>query len=250
VSRLSGPQPARPAFLEILAGQRAQGSPAIEDIRRFGSPITGQILVDPSVASDATALIDEARQSGIELLAVSEDGGGNSLEVLSETAESDSVARLLRFDHLVLHGLDFKLFDPRRIYPNEDRVSFVFLSCSVAPSLDGRLVQANNKEQCRLFNSEALHAVDWYLSSPSIHLRYYLEEWFDFFLAWVKYFFVSDLRYWRYEEMSQYEAIREVMGDFAAKMGDAAAKESIFEHLLERFEVQADEWIQRVGEMA
>jgi hypothetical protein len=50
--------------------------------------------------------------------------------------------------------------------------------------------------------------------------------------------------------MPQYEAIQEVMEDFSAKLGDAAAKESIFEHLLEMFESQADQWIQRVGEMA
>jgi hypothetical protein len=95
-----------------------------------------------------------------------------------------------------------------------------------------------------------IRAADWYVSAPNIHLRYYLEEWSDFLLSWVKFFFVPDLYYRRYEDLSQYEPIRAVIEDNCREHGTDIAKRAVFNYLLEKFKAEADEWGQKLSDMA
>ncbi len=56
-----------------------------------------------------------------------------------------------------------------------------------------------------------IRSADWYVCTPNIHLRYYLEEWSDILLIWVKYFLVSDLHYSRYQALANFEATRDTI---------------------------------------
>ena len=83
-------------------------------------------------------------------------------------------------DAVRLRGLSFKLFDPRGLYPNDDRMSFVFVECPEHHFLDGRLVEVAERDG------------KVYLSTPSIHLRSYLEDWTDCLFAWIRFFLMGD----------------------------------------------------------
>ena len=105
---------------------------------------------------------------------------------------------LFSISDVSVFGIEFPL--QNYYYPDENLISFVFLSSS-NPGLDGLIVQVHGKKQCLIFESKTIRKADWFLSKPSIHLRYHCEEWMDFFLGWVKRFYIPDLYYWRYQEM-------------------------------------------------
>ena len=107
---------------------------------------------------------------------------------------------------MTLYGLDFHLFDPRShtspfFHGAIDRISFVFTQ-SEYPELDGWLVQARpvNKQHRLSTVSQTV------LTNPDIGLRYYLEDWTEQFMGWVKHFYVRNLNFWLHRENSSYDA--------------------------------------------
>jgi len=245
--RLQSP-PARPAFLELMSGTREQDSPKIPVVRMFDEEITGRIVLDPCLARDAQSLQSDVQRLQPEMIAI--DGGGlEKNEAFCLSLGSGGAQWCLGLKRIQVHGIDFRVFDPRNLYPSADRISFVFLSCPELPALDGCLAQIENHEQVQAYQSDAIRAADWYVSAPSIHLRYYLEEWSDLLLTWIKQFFVPDLAYHRYEEMSQYDALSAVVQQMIDEHGEDFAKRSLFQYLLESFEREADEWIQKMAQM-
>jgi hypothetical protein len=106
-----------------------------------------------------------------------------------------------------------------------------------------------NRHQCQVYQSAVISGAEWYVSSPSIHLRYYLEEWLDALLAWVKFFFMPGLDYGRYEPLSGYNEWSEVFAEQSEVHGRDRAKRSAFDHLLERFEAEADRWSADIATM-
>lgn len=102
-------------------------------------------------------------------------------------------------ERIALSGLEFRLYDGRSLYDGADRVSFVFC-VDDDPQLDGTLVYVEEQGECRKYKDEQIQRADYFLAIPSIHLRYYLEDWVDELMGWVKYHFVENLRYWRYED--------------------------------------------------
>ena len=80
----------------------------------------------------------------------------------------------------------------------------MFLLCP-NPALNGVIVQAEGKQQCKQFESGIIRDADWFLHNSSIHLRYRFEEWMDFLLGWIKHFYIPDLRYCRYDWLPNYE---------------------------------------------
>jgi hypothetical protein len=229
-ARLNGAAPPRPAFLQMLVDQRKQEVPPLPIVRRFDEEIEGKILVAPNLLTDEAHLIAEAERLGLSTVPVS----------------SQSSCVLLTLDRVRIRGIDFQLFDPRNLYPAEDRISFVFLASEAAPFLEGCIAQVAAREFCALYDSPTVNSADWYLSAPSIHLRYYLEEWADYFLAWVKHFFIPDLRYWRGEELPNYDELRSVFETELGSLDFEVAKAAVFECVLEGFERQADEWISKM----
>ena len=146
-----------------------------------------------------------------------------------------------------LSGIDFKLFDPRALYPDADRLSFVFLDANEAPFLDGRLVQVARGETRTRHDAELIRAASFYLSAPNIQLRGYLEDWADLLLSWVKYFFVEDLAWRRREEMQGYEDYRDIFLDVETTLGRARAEQATFDAIVATFAQHAEHWSKEVA---
>jgi len=53
---------------------------------------------------------------------------------------------VLLLHELGVRGIDFRVFDPRVLYPSEDRFSFVFLESKEAPFLDGLIAAIDDRE--------------------------------------------------------------------------------------------------------
>ena len=175
----------------------------------FYGPLQGRILISPSLLEGTNLqLPSEAHvPGGLELRAAGPLGPPKPMPP----------NKFLTAGHVFLDGVEFRLYDGRRLYPGADRVSFVFASFEEYPALDGSLVYVETEEQCRQYRSDEIRTAQAFLDSPNIHLRYYYEEWMDNFLGWVKHFFIPDLAYWRYEPNSGYERFQNLPRDDKAR---------------------------------
>lgn len=145
---------------------------------------------------------------------------------------------LFRVDKIKLYGIEFRLYDGRQLYPDDDRVSFAFLRVDDCPELDGRIVYVEDHEQCQYADHEIVRSADWYLTTPHIHLRYYCEEWLDILLGLVKYFYVPDLDFWRYKYLPGYEELTKVLEETPRE----DLKEIAFDTLKEQFQQRVEAW--------
>jgi hypothetical protein len=125
-------------------------------------------------------------------------------------------------------------------------MSFVFLECEEHPFLDGWLVEIANAEDCAASGAEALRDADFYLCAPSVHLRYYLEDWTDCLFSWIKFFFIGDFWWHRWEEMQGFADYRQVFEDLQADRGVELAEEATFDAVLATFAQHAEHWIGEV----
>lgn len=103
-----------------------------------------------------------------------------------------------------LYGIEFLLFDPRG-RDVDDRISFVFLQVDDCNELNGKIVLVEDREECQKYSNKKIQESDWYLTSPCLHLRYFCEKWVDHLMSWIKYFYIPNLHYWRYEDLPGYE---------------------------------------------
>lgn len=227
---LRSEQPERPGFLNLVSEQRGVGLRPRANIEMIDRPIPGPILVSSYISSSPEGLIESAREAGLTVI----------------DRQDSAHPPLIALDQGRLAGLDFKLFDPRGLYPGADRMSFVFLECPEHPFLDGRLVEVATKEDCLASGAKTLRDADLYLCAPSVHLRYYLEDWTDCLFSWIKFFFIGDFLWHRREEMEGYNDYRQVFADLQADRGNEAAEESAFDAVLATFVQHADHWIGEV----
>jgi hypothetical protein len=222
-------QPARPRFLDMLNGQRTGGCTVRANVEDIDREVSGSILISTFISPHPEALAMTAREAGIRLIDPPEAKGAGLIEI--EKAR--------------LRGLDFKLFDPRGIYPGADRMSFVFLECE-HPFLDGRLVEIAPGEDCEGSETAAVRDADVYLCAPSVHLRYYLEDWTDCLFSWIKFFFIGDLWWHRWQEMQGYADYRQVFKELQEDRGAEAAEQAAFDAVLATFAQHAEHWIGEV----
>lgn len=225
-ARWAGLLPSRPRFLEMMTAPREEGLLPRSDVQFFDQALTGRILVRSDVAADHRALLEEADRLGI----------------VHEKEDTGNVHSLLHLERLHVRGLAFRLYDPRRLYPGEDRMSFVFLESEDVPFLDGCLAAVDGKDFCVQSRSALIRQADWFVQCPYVHLRYYLEEWWDGLMAWIKFFFIPDLHYLRYEELPGYEDLRAAFQALQESDGYQAARALVFARLLNDFEAEADHW--------
>jgi hypothetical protein len=223
-------QPERPRLLNVLTEQRGETVRARPNIESIDQEISGTILISSFVSDAPEALVASAREAGLTLV---------------ENPEAKEAA-LLSIGRTRLSGIDFKLFDPRGLYPSADRMSFVFLECPQYPFLDGRLVEIATSEDCAASGTPALSGADLYLCAPSVHLRYYLEDWTDCLFSWIKFFFMSNLWWHRWEAMEGYVDYRQVFEDLKANRGSEAAEQAAFDAVLATFVQHAEHWIGEV----
>jgi hypothetical protein len=223
-------QPERPRFLDVMNQQRGGALRTRHNIEDVDREISGRILISSFISPDSDALIAEARNAGLALV---EDAEGKN-------------PPLIAIGNARLRGLDFKLFDPRGLYPGADRMSFVFLECPEHRFLDGRLVEIATGEDCAASGAASLSGADLYLCAPSVHLRYYLEDWTDCLFSWIKFFFVPDLWWHRWEDLAGYADYRQVFEDLDADRGSDAAEQAAFDAVLATFVQHAEHWIGEV----
>jgi len=223
-------QPERPRFLDVLSQQRSEVVRLRNNIEKIDEEVSGTILISSWIDHDPAMLVAAARASGIEIV---------------EEPNTESGA-LLAIKSARLRGLDFKLFDPRGLYPGADRMSFVFLECPDHPALDGRLVEVARSEDCAASSSPVLQNADLYLCAPSVHLRYYLEDWTDCLFSWIKFFFIGDFWWHRWSDLQGYADYRQVFEELQADRGSENAEQAAFDAVLATFSQHAEHWIGEV----
>jgi hypothetical protein len=223
-------QPDRPHVLNALHEQRGGTLRSRANIETIDQDASGSILISTFISPHPEALALTAREAGLPVVQ------------LSETKD----AALIEIGKAGLRGIDFKLFDPRGLYPGADRMSFVFLECPEHPFLDGRLVELATQEDCEASGSDALSGADLYLCASSVHLRHYLEDWTDCLFSWIKFFFIGDFWWHRWEELQGYADYRQVFHDLQTDRGNEAAEQAAFDAVLATFSQHAEHWIGEV----
>jgi hypothetical protein len=226
-----GPGP-RPEISRLLAEQRGEGQARIPLRIAFDEDISGRIAVSSDIVEDQAAFAADLAGLGVET---------------SRRAEGFGDRFTFPIDHLHIRGLDFQIYDPRGLYPREDRMSCVFLRSDDLPLLDGLICKVSGPELCAEITAEELKGTEWYVECPFLHLRYYLEDWLDLVLSWMKFFYVPDLYYFHYLPLAEYGRHSSDFEDAVAAEGKDVARESIFEDILLKFEDEADDWARQMG---
>lgn len=173
----------------------------------------GEILVSSDITAHPETLLARAREAGLEIRAAEE---GRKKQIV--------------LDAVRLHGIDFRLFDPRGLYPDNDRMSFVFIECPEHHFLDGRLVKVTEKDGATV------------LACPSLQLKSYLEDWTDCLFSWIRFFLMGDLVWCRHEELQGYADYRGVFEAVQTTRGSAEAEDATFDAVLSTFMQHAEHW--------
>lgn len=181
----------------------------------------GPILVSSTIGPHPETLVTRAIEAGLTVIAP--DDGRPQAIVLN-------AARL--------RGLSFRLFDPRGLYPDHDRMSFVFIECPERHFLDGRLVAVHAQED------------EVYLTTPSVQLESYLEDWTDCLFSWIRFFMMGDFTWYRRSELQGYTDYRGVFKELQTARGSAEAEDATFDAVLSTFQQHAEHWIDEVAQLA
>ena len=221
-------EPQRLHLAEVQNGQSIQTRPNVEALDH---PILGRILISSEIIEDALTFPNRARAAGLPVLEHPSKPG----------------LHLTTIDKAHLRGLDFRLYDPRQLYPGTDRMSFVFLECPNQPLLDGRLVRVETDQARETQQADLIRNADSYLHCPQLQLRSYLEDWTDCLFSWMKFFFIGDLWWQRREELQGYTDYRGVFSEVQKERGKEAAEAATFDALLATFAQHAQHWSEDVA---
>jgi len=177
-------------------------------IRRFDRVLDGRVILDPSVLPAPPLQLPRVLSKRERPM---DDEIDRLLKARFEAVfgkpefEEDEEEEFFTLEHVRVHGIEFRLFDPRSPHPSAphvsgardmNRISFVFVRSEEHPELDGAIVRVEDRDQCQEYRRQPLiRNADWYLTTADVYLRYYCERWTELFLAWVKYFHVPDLTY-------------------------------------------------------
>lgn len=205
-------------FLSLVGEGHRPPRPNIEIV---DETVSGPVYIPSTIGPHPETIVARAREAGLTVI---EPEHGRP--------------HLLVLDEVRLRGLNFKLFDPRGLYPSDDRMSFVFVECPEHHFLDGRLVEV--KEE----------AEGVYLTTPSIQLRSYLEDWTDCLFAWIRFFLVGDFWWQRREELQGYADYRSVFEELQTTRGSAEAEDATFDAVLSTFSQHAEHSIGEVRSLA
>jgi hypothetical protein len=208
-----------------LRGKRQR---ARANIERIDGPISGQVVISSGIVPDQNTFLAAAREAGLPTV---------------DHPELDR-ASITWLEGARLSGIDFRLYDPNELHPGADRLSFVFLETKAASFLDGRLVQVDRGKD---HDAEIIREAAFYLGGPKVHLHNYLEDWIDLLFSWVKYFFVGDLWWRRFEDMQGYEDYRAVFSDVQSTMGTERAEQATVDAILATFTQHAEHWSGKVA---
>jgi hypothetical protein len=249
--RLEGTPVPRPAFLKALTADREVSADSdLPPQRSYDQSIAGRAIFAGGVGFIESFDATLREQAVIQTDSSDWPCSPNRTSCIF-FSENDETLTNLQVAPIRLKGMAFQLYDPRRLYPGEDVMSFVFIDAPHVPGLHGRLVHPHSREQIvERYEGELIQQADWMLASPSVHLRYYLEDWFDRLMSWIRIFFIPDLLYWRHETLHGFEEIRKDIQSLVETEGAAAAKEKYFQQLLDGFDEEANEWDLKIAEMS
>jgi len=220
----------RPVVLSVVGEQFTP--PPRANIEIIDHDVAGQIQISSWIALHPDRLLVRAREAGLKVIEPEGEG-----------------PHRIALDRVRLRGLDFKLFDPRGLYPDADRMSFVFLDCPEYHFLDGRFVEIAGAESGS-GGANVLRAGNVYLSRPSIHLHAYLEDWTDCLFSWVRFFLVGDFWWQRHEELQGYADYRGVFELLQTERGSTPAEEAAFDAVLGTFSEHAEHKMGEVQRLA
>ena len=102
---------------------------------------------------------------------------------------------------------------------------------------EGTIVQIQGPELCQLYDDPRIKNADYFVKPATIHLRYYCEQWMDLLLGWIKHYFISNLHYRRYEDLSGYPAF------VGRDPGNAAERDILWDQVLSGFLHEVSEWL-------
>ena len=225
--RWDGPTPKRPAVSDKMAGLRAEGLPEEPRLRHWDREISGRILLRSDVARDQAAFAEALRQAGLPAM-TSPHNARRFMHV--------------RMERLRVKGFDFRFYDPRALYPAEDRFSCVFLQCEAFPYLDGLMANVSGPDRCARMTFDDSQGIEWYIECPFLHLRYFLEDWNIMLLSWMKYFFVPDLYYWQHDHLAGHEPHQTAFDAAVARLGRDDACSRVFDRIRAEFAAEVEAW--------
>lgn len=194
------------------------------NIEHVSQAVSGQVLISSGIVPDRNTFLAATRAADLPAI---------------DHPEIDR-ASMTWLQDAHLSGINFRLYDPNQLHPGADRLSFVFLDTAAAPLLNGRLVQVHSGEDCRGYAAEIIRSASVYLSGPNLQLHCYLEDWIDLLFSWVKFFFVGDLWWRRFEEMQGYEDYRDVFSNVQMTLGAERAEQATFDAILATFVQHAE----------
>lgn len=203
----------RPGDRPVLTVVGQGPVPPRANIERIDETRRGKILIATDITAHKDTLLARAREAGIPV----------------RPAHSGHADHLV-LDEVRLQGIDFQLFDPRGLYPDNDRMSFVFIDSPEHHFIDGRLVAISEEDGATL------------LSCPSLQLKSYLEDWTDCLFSWIRFFRMGDLWWYRHEELQGYHDYRGVFEAVQTARGGAEAEEATFDAVLSTFMQHAEHW--------
>jgi hypothetical protein len=123
-------------------------------------------------------------------------------------------------------------------------MSFVFLESEKVPLLNGLIGLVHDRDRCAGSAYFQIQSADWYIESPFVHLRYYLEEWFADFLTWMQFFYVPELAYCHRDELADRKEDWGALQKLQSEVGISEAKEKSFSRLVGAFQGEADRSIE------
>jgi len=218
-------------------------------IKYFDQDITGNIIIDAGlVGEDITC--KSAEKIVHEYIEERDEEVSALLDTIFETTTEPEHKRDVYYalTEAKLYGIEFCLYDPRDVDFSYNRISFVFLQMKDCPDLNGRIIQAVDKELCKKSPDKIIKAADWYLTGPSLDLRYFCEQWIYHLMGWIKYFYVSNLNYWWYEENAGYEKFSRFVAEKAVREPDVEKLSiQVLELLRSEFREEIRSWIEKWG---
>jgi hypothetical protein len=146
----------------------------------------------------------------------------------------------LRLRRLEVRGVDFQIFDPRGLYPGEDRLSFVMLHSHEAPFLNGMVAQIDDHAFCRRSPFKAVSTADWLIQCPFVHVRDCFHEWVFLFLTWLRHFHAPGLVIRPEDEVAHVDWLIPMFRDLEQRHGPERAEEISLQRMKLAFAVEAD----------
>ncbi len=226
-----------PAMTPLITARRSEGLPEIPPIRRFDGPVAGNLLVSFDLFRRETA------ETGAGLIALpDQDQAWAEAKELGLPLVEERNQRFVRLERARLRGLDFRIFDPRDLYPGSDRMGFVFLNETGWPALDGLVVDVADRAQVAESGFAAVRQSDLYFSLPYLHLRYFLEGWCPSWFAWLRHYLLPGLEYSAYETNERFDELEEAFSGLDDAISRGRAVEMVFAKLLDELEVEVLKW--------